>query len=71
MPKMTKKQAYNKLKKAGIDFKKTTYQQKTSVGYALTELAHKTGYRAPPNAKASTGVYFFYHLKKLKEKGKI
>ena len=69
--KTTKQQAYYIARRAGVSFTKSAYQQKSSNMDLLTELAHRTGYRKPTNANASTGVYFFNHLKRLKEKGKL
>ena len=61
---ITRVQAYEMLKIAGMDFSADEH----TVGFyglqLLSEWAKRAGYRKPRNANASKAVYFFRHLKR-------
>lgn len=67
-PTISKFEAYELAKKAGIKFHKDFYQQDRSAVGELVEIAKREGYQKPANANGSRGRYFFYHLQKLMEK---
>jgi len=59
-------QANRSAVKLGVDFENDFHAQ--SYGDELTELSKKVGYKKQKNASGSTGRYFFYYLKKLKNR---
>lgn len=66
MPTITKQQAIKLAEKAGIDFNKSSFQQKLSAMSEVAALAKLAGYRKPKTASGSTGRYFFDHLSRIK-----
>lgn len=64
--KISKTEAVRLAEKMGVDFNKDFHAQ--SFGNELAALAKLVGYRKPSNASGSTGRYFFYYLKKFKNK---
>jgi len=65
---ISKFEAYELAKKAGIKFHKDFYQHSLSETGELAAIAKLAGYRKPVTASGSTGRYFFYHLQRLKNK---
>jgi hypothetical protein len=67
MPKITKQDAITAAKAIGITFEKGEQagHLDSHQMFELGNLARATGYRKPKQANASTGTYFYDHLKKL------
>lgn len=65
---ISKFDAYRLAKKAGAQFGKDYYQQRSGVQNELAAIAKLAGYRKPANANGSTSRYFFEHLNKVRLK---
>lgn len=67
MAKLTKQQAIDKAREIGITFAKDEQagHLDSQQMFELGNLARATGYRKPKLANASTGSYFYDHLKKF------
>lgn len=63
MVKISKQEARNKVRRAGISLSDNFYTLRPSGVNRLLEVADEMGYRKPKNANASRGRYFFMYLK--------
>jgi len=61
--KITKEDARNKLRRAGISMSANYYILRPDEVSRLVEVADEMGYRKPQNASGSRGRYFFSYLK--------
>lgn len=65
MSRKSKREAYNELISAGVDFKNNFHQLDWNKVNLLLELSRACGYRKPNSASGSTARYFFQHLEKI------
>lgn len=68
MNKLSKCEAYNEAKAAGIWFGGDADEQSVSNMTELADIGRRTGYRQPPHANGSYARYFYYHLDRLRKK---
>jgi len=66
--KISKFDAYQAAKQAGVVFGKDVHEQRLGAMNELAELAKNAGYKKPTSASGSTARYFYEHLEKTRRK---